>query len=258
MTSMDYQEVDVDKSESEFKWMQELFTQTIYGPHKSSPGLSPITFKDLKVQKLVRIQNPVLWMRYHHRKEGILTEAKGKCEPQLGKVLTVRTGGPPTDTKANEFFLFHGLNSSSIIGITKFGFDPRFCSLNGMFGAGLYFAENSSKSNQYCHAGACTSSGFQSTSCRCTQSDEVCLLVCRVTLGDVLVENVFRGNSPGDFWHNKRTEPKKADNVSIYNSVLGESKANYGYSAALLLREYIVYESSQVYPEYKVYYKRTK
>jgi hypothetical protein len=92
------------------------------------------------------------------------------------------------------------------------------------FFVGLYFAENSSKSNQYCHAGACTNSGaqvrreiedrenkegkrgergsrpnlayiylyLQAASCRCTHTDELCLLVCRVTLGDPLVESIFR------------------------------------------------------------------
>jgi len=258
-TTMDYTEVELDKGDEEFTWMQLIFTSSIWPQHKTQPGLSPIKFNSLEVTRVIRIQNPVLWMRYHHRKDTIISSASGgKCTPTLTKVLTAVGKGPATDANANEFFLFHGLNTSSVVGITKFGFDPRFCSLNGMFGAGLYFAENSSKSNQYCHAGSCTASGFQSTACRCTQNDELCLLVCRVTLGDPLIESVFRGNNPGDFWHNKRTEPKKSDNINIYNSVVGESKANFGFQAALQLREYIVYESSQVYPEYKVYYKRNK
>jgi hypothetical protein len=162
---------------------------------------------------------------------------------------------PSTDPAANEFFLFHGLNSSYITGITKFGFDPRFCSLQGMFGAGLYFAENSSKSNQYVHSGACTVSGPNAPGCKCKKSDEVSLLVCRVALGDALIEYNFRGNAPGQFWHGRRTEPTKPDG-SLYHSVVGEAKAHYP-SASLLLREYIVYESSQVYPEYIIHYKRT-
>lgn len=255
---MNYLEVDLDKTDQEFLWLQDLMNSTTYGPHKTNPGLSPVTFKQLQVTRVTRVQNPITWMRYHTRKNTILSEAKGKCSPQLTKVLTVHPNGPATDLDANEFFLFHGLNVNSVIGITKFGFDPRFCSLQGMFGAGLYFAENSSKSNQYCHAGACTSSGAQASMCKCSYNDELCLLVCRVTLGDPLVECIFRGNNPGDFWYNKRTEPKKADQINIYNSVVGESKANYGPAAALMLREYIVYESSQVYPEYKLYYKRIK
>ncbi|GAM20617.1 hypothetical protein SAMD00019534_037920 [Acytostelium subglobosum LB1] len=255
--SMDYKEVDVYPNTKEFMWMSDLFASTLSSMHKGKSTLSPIIFNSLKVTRVVRVQNPVVWMRYEHRRQKILDDAGGNC-PKVPLILTDIPNGPEVNSKANETFLFHGLNVSSIPGIVKFGFDPRFCSLEGMFGAGLYFAENSSKSNQYCHAGACTASGFQSNSCRCATSDEVCLLVCRVTLGDCLVENVFRGNAPGKFWYGRRTEPTKPDGKTIYNSVIGESKSNYGPKAELQLREYIVYESSQVYPEYKVYFKRVK
>ncbi|KAN0003303.1 hypothetical protein ACTFIZ_009478 [Dictyostelium cf. discoideum] len=255
--SMNYKEVDVKPHENEFQWMSKLFSQTISSNHKGMGTLSPIVFNDLKVTRVVRVQNPMLWVSYHARKQKILDDNNGSCPP-IHSVITNIPGSPELDKKANELFLFHGLNVSSVAGIAKFGFDPRFCSLDGMFGAGLYFAENSSKSNQYCHGGACTCSGFQATSCKCKPSDEVCLLVCRVVMGDCLVENVFRGNGPGQFWNGRRTEPKKPNNINIYNSVIGESKPNYGPKAALQLREYIVYESSQVFVEYKVYFKRVK
>ena len=53
-----------------------------------------------------------------------------------------------------------------------------------------------------------------------------------------------------------RTEPKKAGG-HIYNSVIGESQQNYAH-AALRLREYIVFEQTAVYPEYKIFYRRVK
>ncbi|KAK5577210.1 hypothetical protein RB653_002150 [Dictyostelium firmibasis] len=255
--SMNYKEVDVKSHENEFQWMSKLFNQTISNNHKGISTLSPIVFNDLKVTRVVRVQNPMLWVSYHARKQKIIDDNNGLCPP-IHSVITNIPGSPSLDTKANELYLFHGLNVSSVAGIAKFGFDPRFCSLEGMFGAGLYFAENSSKSNQYCHAGACTCSGFQANTCKCKASDEVCLLVCRVVMGDCLVENVFRGNGPGQFWNGRRTEPKKPNGINIYNSVIGESKPNYGPKAALQLREYIVYESSQVFVEYKVYFKRVK
>ena len=92
---------------------------------------------------------------------------------------------------------------------------------------------------------------------QCTQPLEVCLLLCRVLLGEPLVEVKFRGNNPGEFWHGRRTEPMMPDGKTKYNSVVGES-SNNAPGAKLMLREYIVYESSQVYPEYKIYYKRKK
>lgn len=49
--------------------------------------------------------------------------------------------------QANERMLFHG--SPFINAIVQKGFDERHAYIGGMFGAGIYFAEHSSKSNQY-------------------------------------------------------------------------------------------------------------
>lgn len=46
-----------------------------------------------------------------------------------------------------ERMLFHG--SPFINAIVQKGFDERHAYIGGMFGAGIYFAEHSSKSNQY-------------------------------------------------------------------------------------------------------------
>ena len=117
--------------------------------------------------------------------------------------------------------------------------DPRYSSVEGMFGAGLYFADLASKSNQYVHCGTCQLSGAMPRDpvgrakfikkCKCKQSDVACALLCRVTLGDTLIEKKYRGNSPGQFWHARRREPEKPGG-GIYNSVVGESRANGGSS----------------------------
>ena len=49
--------------------------------------------------------------------------------------------------QSNERMLFHG--SPFINAIVQKGFDERHAYIGGMFGAGIYFAEHSSKSNQY-------------------------------------------------------------------------------------------------------------
>jgi hypothetical protein len=75
--------------------------------------------------------------------------------PAVAKVLTASAAPPPSPRNAavNEHFLFHGLNHAHLDTITREGFNPRFCSLEGMFGSALYFAEHSSKANQYTHCG---------------------------------------------------------------------------------------------------------
>jgi hypothetical protein len=47
-----------------------------------------------------------------------------------------------------------------------------------------------------------------------------------------------------------RVEPAKPKKPFVYYSVIGESVQNYA-NASLKLREYIVYEQTQTYPEYK-------
>jgi hypothetical protein len=259
MLQMATVEVEVPPSSPEFLWAADLLRTTIASYHKNASWIHPVVFTSLELVRMVRIQNPALWLRYKARREHLLETAKSKAFPPVTKVLTDSSSGPTTEPAANEFFLFHGLNSSHVPGICKFGFDPRFCSLNGMFGGGVYFAENSSKCNQYNHVGACAVSGYKDTTagakCKCKKQDLVQMLLPRVLLGHPLVEGLYRGNSPGDYWHGRRQEPEKPGG-GFYNSVLGESKTNFGPKATLQLREYVIYESSQVYPEYLLFYRR--
>lgn len=77
----------------------------------------------LQIQK---VQNRRLWERYAHRRQEISEE---------------------NNHQACERMLFHG--SPFINAIVQKGFDERHAYIGGMFGAGIYFAEHSSKSNQY-------------------------------------------------------------------------------------------------------------
>ena len=286
--SMALKEVDVPLASSEAQWVQHLFTQTTSPNHVVTGSMNHIhhvKFASLRVSRVVRVQNPACWMRYKQRRDSLLQQHAAQPFPRCAKIKTEGVGGgagkgkarakaggqsvaPPSALQAdvNEAWLFHGLNPAHMDAVCKFGFDPRHCNLEGMFGAALYFAEDSSKSNQYTHAVSCSKSGFQGTAqCTCKQSDEVCMLLARVLLGDALVEKKHRGNRPGEFWHKRRSEPEKPGGgggggggggaAAVYNSVVGESIPNFS-GATLQLREYIVYEASQIYPEYKVYYKR--
>ena len=49
----------------------------------------------------------------------------------------------------NECYLWHGTKPDVAPLIVHGGFDERVCALQGLFGAGVYFAMNSSKSDQY-------------------------------------------------------------------------------------------------------------
>lgn len=66
-------------------------------------------------------------------------------------------------------------NVSLVDKIANHGFDERVSNLAGMFGCGIYFAENSSKSVIYAHAATCPQSGAvyigQNSVCNCTGTE---------------------------------------------------------------------------------------
>jgi len=139
--------------------------------------------------------------------------------------------------------------------IVKNGFDERVSALSGMFGGGIYFAENSSKSNQYVPCSNCNGGAvFSTTNCSCKDQGILGLILCRVALGDVHIalkydQDKYKGTTERPV----RLAPLKA-NGKRYDAVLGESLQNGGDT--LRFREIVIYDRYQVYPEYLVAYKR--
>ncbi|CAH1642139.1 unnamed protein product [Spodoptera littoralis] len=117
-------------ADSEYSIVEREMQGTVRA-HRDHAGGSFTHYNVVRIQKLV---NGRLWERYQHRRREVLEEAGAH----------------------NERMLFHG--SPFINAIVQKGFDERHAYIGGMFGAGIYFAEHSSKSNQQ-------------------------MLLCRVTLG---------------------------------------------------------------------------
>ncbi|CAJ0932854.1 unnamed protein product [Ranitomeya imitator] len=117
------------------------------------------------------------------------------------------------------------------------GFDERHAYIGGMFGAGIYFAENSSKSNQYVYG---IGGG---TGCP-THKDRSCyichrqMLFCRVTLGKSFLQF---------------STMKMAHAPPGHHSVIGRPSVN-----GLAYAEYVIYRGEQAYPEYLITYQIVK
>ncbi|CAG4948307.1 unnamed protein product [Parnassius apollo] len=175
--------------------------------HRDQAGGHFSRYRVLRIQKIV---NGRLWERYQHRRKEVSEEA----------------GAP------NERMLFHG--SPFINAIVQKGFDERHAYIGGMFGAGIYFAEHSSKSNQYVY-------GFGGGSGCPTHKDRSCylchrqMLLCRVTLG-----RAFQLASA----------MKMAHAPPGHHSVAG--RPSHG---GLCFPEYVVYRGEQAYPEYLITYQ---
>uniref|UniRef100_A0A3B3RTT5 Poly [ADP-ribose] polymerase n=1 Tax=Paramormyrops kingsleyae TaxID=1676925 RepID=A0A3B3RTT5_9TELE len=165
---------------------------------------------------LLRFQmcNKKLWERYTHRRKEVSEE---------------------NHNHSNERMLFHG--SPFVNAIIHKGFDERHAYIGGMFGAGIYFAENSSKSNQYVYGigGGTGCPLHKDRSCYVCQRH---LLFCRVTLGKSFLQF---------------SAMKMAHSPPGHHSVTGRPSVN-----GLALAEYVIYRGEQAYPEYLITYQIIK
>ncbi|KAJ8705467.1 hypothetical protein PYW08_012513 [Mythimna loreyi] len=175
--------------------------------HREHAGGMFTHYNVVRIQKLV---NGRLWERYQHRRREVCEEAGAH----------------------NERMLFHG--SPFINAIVQKGFDERHAYIGGMFGAGIYFAEHSSKSNQYVY-------GFGGGSGCPAHKDRSCylchrqMLLCRVTLGRAfqLLSAMKMAHAPPG-----------------HHSVAGRPS-----QGGLCFPEYVVYRGEQAYPEYLITYQ---
>ena len=136
-----------------------------------------------------------------------------------------------TNIELNEFLVFHGAPSDIIERLQMQGLDARYAGEHRgkMFGNGLYFATNSSKSDIYTTPDA---AGLR------------CLLVVRVCLGEP-----HRAKA-GD--KSMKRAPDRQDQRGPLSSVVG-LKENEG--GVLQHREYVVYRETQTLPQYAVWYR---
>eukprot|EP00927_Polykrikos_kofoidii_P067395 TRINITY_DN6288_c0_g1_i2.p1 TRINITY_DN6288_c0_g1~~TRINITY_DN6288_c0_g1_i2.p1 ORF type:complete len:801 (+),score=88.32 TRINITY_DN6288_c0_g1_i2:256-2403(+) len=198
------------------------------------------------VKDVVRVKNTRGWSEYVLRRHAITLERwTAGAVPEVEGVKLDRTLLPgqivdedgvshaelfvETLAGAQELFLFHGTSLQGALNIAQNDFSTEFSSAYGLYGPGLYFAESVSKSDEYCDAEV--SSGL------CT------ILVCRVCMGNhIVVENPS----------GSMDEIIKDLDQSDKHSVLGDREKERG-----TYREFIVYDSSAVYAEYIVTYRRS-
>uniref|UniRef100_A0A146ME76 Poly [ADP-ribose] polymerase n=3 Tax=Lygus hesperus TaxID=30085 RepID=A0A146ME76_LYGHE len=204
--------VDLLREDKEFIAVEEEMQNTIR-EHKDN-GHSGGVFSRYNIIRVQKVQNRRLWEKYTHRRAEVAEE---------------------NTNSANERMLFHG--SPFINAIVQKGFDERHAYIGGMFGAGIYFAEHSSKSNQYVYGigGGTGCTSHKDRSCYICHRH---LLLCRVTLG----KSFLQFNAM-----------KMAHAPPGHHSVMGRPS-----SGGLNFPEYVVYRGEQAYPEYLITYQIVK
>ena len=152
-----------------------------------------------------------------------------------GTSTRVEAGVPPflqstMSKKTNEFLLFHGTSPNDAECIFERGFriDLAGSAAGAAFGKGSYFAECSSKADEYAKEGT----GI-------IGRGKFALLLCRVVCG-----NMRYATEKDTLAHTKTTAPK-------HHSLLGDREA-----VVNTYREFIVYDGAQVYPEFAIIYER--
>ncbi|XP_053307185.1 poly [ADP-ribose] polymerase tankyrase-2 isoform X1 [Spea bombifrons] len=204
--------IDLASDDKEFLSVEEEMQSTVR-EHRDGGHAGGI-FNRYNILKIQKVCNKKLWERYTHRRREVTEE---------------------NHNHSNERMLFHG--SPFVNAIIHKGFDERHAYIGGMFGAGIYFAENSSKSNQYVYGigGGTGCPVHKDRSCYVCHRQ---LLFCRVTLGKSFLQF---------------SAMKMAHSPPGHHSVTGRPSVN-----GLALAEYVIYRGEQAYPEYLITYQIMK
>ncbi|MCJ8746562.1 hypothetical protein PDJAM_G00143400 [Pangasius djambal] len=204
--------IDLPPDDKEFQSVEEEMQSTVR-EHRDGGNAGGV-FNRYNIIKIQKVVNKKLRERYSHRQKEISDE---------------------NHNHQNERMLFHG--SPFINAIIHKGFDERHAYIGGMFGAGIYFAENSSKSNQYVYGigGGTGCPAHKDRSCYVCHRQ---MLFCRVTLGKSFLQF---------------SAMKMAHAPPAHHSVIGRPSVN-----GLAYAEYVIYRGEQAYPEYLITYQIAK
>ena len=188
-----------------------------------------------RIQSVKRVENSYLWSQYEHGRAELLANARklGRADEIKNEKVPYRIPEHIKNVEDNalefigckEVYLFHGTKPGLIETITKTeGFDQRVAN-RGLYGTGLYFADEACKSHGY--TGPTASSKF--------------MLYCRVLLG--------KPHMADSQMQDLRRPPNQKDSVIVSAGPI----AGHPYTRQVH-REFIVYERQRVYPEYIIEY----
>lgn len=190
-------------------------------PHRDMPKLEIVSIE--------RNYNKRLWNKFAAERDDIA----GICDNKVSytirdDLLVAHSSYLPA---LNDFFLYHGVKHDLVERIALQGFDERYAGehFGKLFGSGVYFAKNASKSDIYTTPDL---NGNRS------------IFLSRVCLGETHTTTVSMStvNRP----------PERVDKRGPKNSVRAEIMSNGGCVEFL---EYIIYRGTQAYPEYCITYK---
>lgn len=202
------------------------------------------------VTDVERIENVQLWDNYIHEREKLIRTILEDGPRPFKKLETMSQRGPVLTSRyldktltrelysdLNEVYLFHGTKPELVDNIKTKGMDLRHSSHQSMMGMGNYFAESSTKSDQY--ADDKNNRGCQGLN----------MFLVRVLLG-----NIYRAKGRHQYKHPPCTKCLNDECTNQNHKHFDSVVADFGGGS--LFREFIVYNASQCYPEYIITYNR--
>eukprot|EP00929_Paragymnodinium_shiwhaense_P093969 TRINITY_DN5431_c0_g1_i1.p1 TRINITY_DN5431_c0_g1~~TRINITY_DN5431_c0_g1_i1.p1 ORF type:complete len:913 (+),score=123.02 TRINITY_DN5431_c0_g1_i1:150-2888(+) len=192
----------------------------------------------IEVVSVEHLRNPEKYLHYCMRREVVAAEMPGAQSRSDWDVKTVQAASllpevQPADMRVNEHYLWHGTGPNEAKSIAVSGFDLGHAGSGrgSLFGRGLYFAESCLKADEYVKA---------------DQLGRYPLILCRTTLGRVHYCDV---EDPWELREALRASCRTGS--GSYHSVIGDRE-----KVRQTFREFVVFDSSQVYPEFIVWYVR--
>lgn len=214
-----------------------------------------------------KINNPVQQEKFDAAKSKIKRDSPKDSDYNLPETYSepmFELANTALDGEAGEVFLLHGTRPENLHSILFEGHNTALAN-NGLFGRGVYFAENAAKIDQY----ATNDEKYQYKGdvaelheriykeCKCKHPQNVrYALVCRVLLGSYVTtsDGCKRIGDGKDIFidgeRNKLAALPDEKNPSSLIGIPGKLVKNF--------REFMVYDSDQVLVEYLVAYKRAR
>uniref|UniRef100_A0A6V0G0G3 Poly [ADP-ribose] polymerase n=1 Tax=Zooxanthella nutricula TaxID=1333877 RepID=A0A6V0G0G3_9DINO len=203
-----------------------------------------------RVAGVLRNVNPELWGEYALARGAISKECESDAGRPFKVIADVQTHGvfleeKPAIESCNEWFLFHGSSPEKCQQIMDSNFrlslagsgatwkDAGSSTGTPLYGHGIYFADRVTKADEYSHM---VEAGQRFAGCHT-------MLVCRVVGG-----------------RTQYCDTNEIDAVALQKQVIsGPFHSVFGDRVTRLkkpFREVVVYDATQCYPEYLVYYRR--
>jgi hypothetical protein len=249
---------------------------------QSGADRSGTTHDRLKLACAWRLENPALWERYMGGVQEVMRDMKriqqGGVTPAGGAPPITRGAADalPGHTRAgvNEAFLMHGTNAGVLFNILSRGMNERFAgaAYGAAYGEGSYLAEDAGKNDQYTKVDSQLSSISELHKRLYAHNvphpgKVFYILVCRVALGhhartQQMLTQTMRENKASPI-STDTGRPVFPQTYRELDTVAGVSPPVHNHSlladifgVGARYREFIVFHSEYIYPEYLLAYQR--